>query len=140
MGWGTQPLRIPRSRFPCVLALNNPPVSRYHMSPLWGFGYLVHAACYKHAAPLGLNAPVLLSSDGLGNPTPTNSIPLGLNTSPFLTLSLSPLRIIGDSDKEHMSPSYKHVAPLGLNARVLLSSSGLGNPTPTNSTVRILES
>ena len=25
------------------------------MSPLWGFGYLVHAACYKHAAPLGLN-------------------------------------------------------------------------------------
>ena len=44
------------------------------MSPLWGFGYLVYAAFYKHAAPLGLNAPVLLSSNGLGNPTPTNSI------------------------------------------------------------------
>ena len=26
------------------------------MSPLWGFGYLVHAVCYKHIAPLGLNA------------------------------------------------------------------------------------
>ena len=29
---------------------------RYHMSPLWGFGYLVYAVFYKHAAPLGLNA------------------------------------------------------------------------------------
>ena len=27
-----------------------------HMSPLWGFGYLVCAVFYKHAAPLGLNA------------------------------------------------------------------------------------
>ena len=26
------------------------------MSPLWGFGYLVHAVFYKHVAPLGLNA------------------------------------------------------------------------------------
>ena len=26
------------------------------MSPLWGFGCLLYAACYKHAAPLGLNA------------------------------------------------------------------------------------
>ena len=26
------------------------------MSPLWGFGCLVYAAFYKHAAPLGLNA------------------------------------------------------------------------------------
>ena len=39
--------------------------------------------CYKHAAPLGLNARVHLSSDGLGNPTPTNSIPLGLNAAQF---------------------------------------------------------
>ena len=30
-----------------------------HLSPLWGFGVLVHAACYKHAAPLGLNAAEL---------------------------------------------------------------------------------
>ena len=28
----------------CVLALNFPYASRYHMSPLWGFGCLVHAA------------------------------------------------------------------------------------------------
>ena len=27
-----------------------------HMSPLWGFRCLVHAACYKHVAPLGLTA------------------------------------------------------------------------------------
>ena len=27
-----------------------------HMSPRWGFGYLVCVACYKHVAPLGLNA------------------------------------------------------------------------------------
>ena len=26
------------------------------MSPLWGFGYLLYAVFYKHAAPLGLNA------------------------------------------------------------------------------------
>ena len=50
------------------------PWSTVHMSPLWGFGYLVYAACYKHVAPLGLNAPVFLSSKGLGDLTPTNSI------------------------------------------------------------------
>ena len=27
-----------------------------HMSPLWGFGYLLYAVFYKHVAPLGLNA------------------------------------------------------------------------------------
>ena len=80
----------------CVFALNNAPVLRItdfmHLSPLWGFvvfgacrvlytcrpsgalGYLVHVACYKHAAPLGLKqAPVPLLPDGLGNPTPTAS-------------------------------------------------------------------
>ena len=31
------------------------PWGTVHMSPLWGFGCLVYAACYKHAAPLGLN-------------------------------------------------------------------------------------
>ena len=40
----------------CVLALNFPYASRYHMPPLWGFGYLVYAVFYKHVAPLGLNA------------------------------------------------------------------------------------
>ena len=57
-----------------------------HMSPLWGFGYLVYAVFYKHAAPLGLNAAMhqnsrhgthrrgeVSSPDGLGNPTPTGS-------------------------------------------------------------------
>ena len=44
------------------------------MSPLWGFKMFVYRMFYKHVAPLGLNAPVLLSSDGLGNPTPTNSM------------------------------------------------------------------
>ena len=53
------------------------------MSPLWGFGYLVHAVCYKHAAPLGLKAPTHQNSrhgihrrglvskpSGLGEPNP----------------------------------------------------------------------
>ena len=52
------------------------------MSPLRGFGYLVYAACYKHVAPLGLNAAQFAaryplwgefsSPSGLGNPTPTD--------------------------------------------------------------------
>ena len=41
---------------PCVLALNFPYVSRYHLSPLWGLRYLCMPPGYKHAAPLGLNA------------------------------------------------------------------------------------
>ena len=90
MGWVTQPLRI-QSRFSlrplrrCVFALNILHVLRYHMSPLWGLGYLVYAACYKHVAPLGLNTSThqnsrhgihrrgeVTSPDGLGNPTPTH--------------------------------------------------------------------
>ena len=42
-GLGAQPLRIQS----CA------PI---HMSPLWGFGCLLYAVFYKHAAPLGLNA------------------------------------------------------------------------------------
>ena len=34
-----------------ALALVSP--CSIHMSPLWGFGYLVYAVFYKHAAPLG---------------------------------------------------------------------------------------
>ena len=61
--------------------------------------------CYRHIAPLERKAPthqnsrrgiprrgLVSSSNGLGNPTPTNSIPLGLNTpmdSPLLTFPLS---------------------------------------------------
>ena len=106
-----------------------------------------------HAAPLGLNAPVLLSPDGLGNPTPTDL------TSRFSLYPCNPLICrIGDSDKEDMSPlwgfkifvcrvCYKHVAPLGLKAPMhqnsrdgihrrggVASPDGLGDPTPTDST------
>ena len=53
------------------------------MSPLWGFGYLVYAVFYKHAAPLGLKAAMHRNSrrdihrrgevtlyNGLGDPSP----------------------------------------------------------------------
>ena len=108
-----------------------------------------------HAAPLGLNVPVLLSPDGLGNPTPTDL------TSRFPLYPCNPLICrIGDSDKEDMSPlwgfkifvyrvCYKHVAPLGLKAPMhqnsrdgihrrggVASPNGLGNPTPTDSPAR----
>ena len=33
--------------------------AEWYMSPLWGFGYLVHAVFYKHVAPLGLSAAQL---------------------------------------------------------------------------------
>ena len=59
------------------------------MSPLWGFGIFVYAGCYKHVAPLGLNAAMhrnsrhcihrrgeVTSSSGLGNPTSTASTSL----------------------------------------------------------------
>ena len=116
------------------------------MSPLWGFGYLVHAACYKHAAPLGLKyAPcrpsgalahqnsrhgihrrgLVSKPSGLGDPTPTVSTVrwcLGI-----LIRVLRPIRLIRDSDQWYMSPLwgfgyldmppfYKHAAPLGLKA------------------------
>ena len=83
----------------CVKFLPDP---LSHVAPL-GFGYLVYAVFYKHAAPLGLNAAMhrlpfahcihmrpsgaeggtigaghpswgrVISLDGLGNPTPTDS-------------------------------------------------------------------
>ena len=64
---------------------------KHHMSPLWGFGYLVHAAFYKHAAPLGLSAAHQIQDtasivgawfprpSGLGDPTPTVSTVLGVS-------------------------------------------------------------
>ena len=72
------------------------------MSPLWGFGYLVYAACYKHSAPLGLNTSthqnsrhgihrrgLVSSPDGLGNPTPTHPISLRVfNPVHLLILSI----------------------------------------------------
>ena len=124
----------------------------FHMSPLWGFGYLVHAACYKHAAPLGLkcsNAPnwrraiyrrgLVSKPSGLGDPTPTVSTVrwcLGI-----LIRVLRPIRF---------NPRFRpmgHVAPLGLWCNAAWAAklaachlyhvskpSGLGDPTPTVST------
>ena len=117
------------------------------MSSLWGFGYLVHAACYKHSAPLGLNAAtqqnsrhgihrrgLVSSPDGLGNPTPTDSMVCDNTT----------LRSSGARGLD-VSRCYRHIAPLerkaatqqnsrhGIHRRGLVSSpDGLGNPTPTH--------
>ena len=130
-GWVTQPLRVQaspsffspplRSLRRCVLALKFLPVSRYHMSPLWGFGYLVCRVFYKHAAPLGLNAAqfavrhhrrgLVSKPDGLGNPTPTDSsVPFLLFPSAAFFASLR--RCVKVSSRIPLS----HVAPLGLNA------------------------
>ena len=57
VSWVTHPLRI-QSRFSlrplrrCVLALNILHASRYHLSPLWGFGCLVYAVCAINMPPL----------------------------------------------------------------------------------------
>ena len=139
-GWGTQPLRIQLRLL--TFQFSYLPV---HLSPLWGFRYLVYRACYKHVAPLGLNAGQFAarypswgeftSPSGLGNPTPTGSTVCDNTT----------LRSSGARGLD-VSRCYKHVAPLGLNASQLAaripswggfsSPSGLGNPTPTDPTSR----
>ena len=131
-GWGTQPLRIQLRvltfQFSCL------PV---HLSPLWGFRVFGVSVFYKHVAPLGLNASQFAarypswgefsSPSGLGNPTPTD--PTSRAHVPIFVPPGSP------------------VAPLGLNALnaqfaarypswgAVSSPSGLGDPTPTGSTV-----
>ena len=115
-GWGTQRLRVSTTRYLRVVALQYSfrityYVLRYDMSPLWSalvFGCM--SRCYRHIAPLERNARVHLSSNGLGNPTPTNAIPLGLKG----------IKICG-----------------GIIHRIGLVSlpSGLGDPTPTGSGV-----
>ena len=97
-----------------------------HMSPLWGFKTFVCRACYKHAAPLGLNTPIRPQSWGrgflaqrVGEPNPYG-YSFGCSRSNF-RVSRIPV---------HMSPlwgfktfvcraCYKHAAPLGLNAAEL---------------------
>ena len=54
---------------------------------------LVYAAFYKHVAPLGLNAPVILLSSGLGNPTPTH--PASLAHVPIFVPPGSPVAPLG---------------------------------------------
>ena len=97
-GWGTQPLRIQLRvltfQFSCL------PV---HLSPLWGFRYLVYRVCYKHVAPLGLNASQFAarypswgefsSPSGLGNPTPTD--PTSRAHVPIFVPPCSPVAPLG---------------------------------------------
>ena len=68
------------------------PVFRFTCRPSGALGYLVHAACYKHAAPLGLNTPMdspLLTFPL--SPFPLRLCVLALN---ILTYPVSRLRII----------------------------------------------
>ena len=117
--------------------------SRFTCRPSGALGYLVYCACYKHVAPLGLNAAQFAarypswgefsSPSGLGNPTPTGSTVCDNTT----------LRSSG-ARRLDVSRCYRHVAPLGLNASQFAarypswgefsSPSGLGNPTPTDPT------
>ena len=105
------------------------------MSPLWGFKIFVCRVCYKHAAPLGLKAPMHQNSrDGPSRggvkprPTGWGTQPLRIQPSRFPLYPCNPLICrIGDSPDWYMSPlwgfkifvcraCYKHVAPLGLKA------------------------
>ena len=112
-GWETQPLRIPPPVFPFHEL-------RSHLSPLWGFKTFVYRVFYKHAAPLGLNAAMHQNSrwdiqrrgevskpDGLGNPTPTNSM-VGWCLC-FLSVQSAESVLIRDSDGCHMSPLWGFV-------------------------------
>ena len=89
-------------------------VSRWHMSPRWGFRILGCPVLYKHVAPLGLNTSTLLrlcvkySFHSCRLASIRGGIPLftpHANMSPrwgFKTFGCPVL--------------YKHAAPLGLNA------------------------
>ena len=97
-----------------------PPVSWCDLSPLWGFGYLVYAACYKHAAPLGLNATQFAAryrlwgrgflAQRVGEPNPYG-YSFGCSRSNFHAS-----RIL-----------VRPVAPLGLNTPIRPQSSGRGS-------------
>ena len=69
MGWGEPNPYVSNlaSRLQSCKSFNPeyPDSDKWDMSPLWGFGYLVYATCYKHAAPLGLNAPTAPKSGAL---------------------------------------------------------------------------
>ena len=84
MGWGTQPLRIQwcffnRCNFQVewvkVIVIQTKyatipfnPANLLILStcrPSGALGYLVHAACYKHIAPLGLNTSTAPKSGAL---------------------------------------------------------------------------
>ena len=100
------------------------------MSPLWGFGCLLYAVFYKHAAPLGLNAAELAAryrlwgrgflAQRVGEPNPYG-YSFGCSRSNFrvsriLVRHVAPL---GLWLFVCMRVFYKHAAPLGLNAAEL---------------------
>ena len=97
-GWETKPLRGQ----PCAMIT--------HVAPL-GLWVTWLPVYYKHAAPLGLNAPKcntrshcrekVASPDGLGNPTPTGSTVRHDTT----------LRSAG-ARRLDLSTFYRHIAPL----------------------------
>ena len=93
-GWGPQPLRVSTTRYLRFVALNIPSVLRitYYVitcRPAGALGCLVHVACYKHVAPLGLNTAA---------------------SPPVFSFSASLLRCVKYSFRIALSP----VAPLGL--------------------------
>ena len=127
------------SSFAC--SRSNFRASRFTCRPSEALGYLVYAACYKHVAPLGLNASqfaarypswgAVSSPSGLGDPTPTGS-----RVCDNTTLRSSGARRLD------VSRCYRHIAPLERKAGQFAaripswgefsSPSGLGDPTPTD--------
>ena len=140
------------SNFAC--SRSNFRASPVHLSPLWGFRYLVYCVCYKPVAPLGLNAAQfaarypswgeVLLARRVGEPNPYGSN-FACSRSNFRA-SLFTCRPSGALGYLVYAACYKHVAPLGLNAAQFAarypswgefsSPSGLGNATPTDPTSR----
>ena len=93
-----------------------PYASRYHMSPLWGFGVFgACRPCYKHVAPLGLKARTEFAlhppSYWLGF-----QAALGWVTQPLrIQLSRFPVCVrMRPCVKFPLRFTLSHVAPLGL--------------------------
>ena len=94
------------------------------MSPLWGFRVFAYPVCYKHAAPLGLNAPMECFSCSTFNTTLRSAGMRGLASSRFY-------RHIARLEEKQAN----HSLPLRPNHGGLVSKpDGLGDPTPTHLT------
>ena len=72
------------------------------MSPLWGFGIFAYPVCYKHAAPLGLNAKMGKTDNGIDLIRNNDRCSLRRSSTAEALAYLVYL------------VCYKHVAPLGL--------------------------
>ena len=127
-----------------------PPVFRFTCRPSGALGYLVYAAFYKHAAPLGLKAAMHRNSRYCIHRGGEVSSPDGLGNQPLRTVcDNTTLRSSGARGLD-VSRCYRHIAPLERKAAMhrnsrycihrgggeVTSSSGLGNPTPTASPFR----